>query len=260
MLAIPSFAFAGDPKAPLEPMLEPEDPVGSAVSGVLSLDVNTHFISYGADIWGAGSNWSDALFNPLLELSFALNDQLTFSLGTWWDVNDNAPSSIGDNIQEIDVWAGLSYETGKLTTSLIYQEWMYASDSERIVDLIFALDVPLSPSLTIHGRVDEGASGGDTGIVPVLGIEVPIVETDGFTLSAPVNVAFATDGFHAGDGGFAYTSAGLSIAVPLAFIDTKFGEWSLNTGVTYYYTNNDVIPLNPDDSFVTGSMGVSVGF
>ena len=233
---------------------------GSAVSGTMSLDVNTHFISYGADIWGAGSNWTDALFNPLLELSFALNDQLTLSVGTWWDVNDNIPSSIGGNIQEVDVWTGLSYETGILTTSLTYQAWMYGSSTEQIVDLIFALDMPLSPSLTIHGRVDPGASGGDNGVVPVLGIEIPIVESDSFTLSAPVNVAAATDGFHGGDGGFAYTSAGLAASVPLKFMSGDLGEWALNAGVTYYYTNSDVIPNNPDDSFLTGSLGVSVSF
>ena len=32
----------------------------------------------------------------------------TFNLyaGTWWDVNNNADSSISDAIQEIDVWLG----------------------------------------------------------------------------------------------------------------------------------------------------------
>ena len=257
LVAYPSFTFAGEiAPAPVE---EPEA-AGSAVSGVISLDVNTHFISYGADIWGAGNDWADALFNPLVEISFALNDNLTLSVGTWWDVNDNASSNIGDSIQEIDVWAGLALTTGKLTTSLVYQEWLYADDSERIVDLIFALDAPLSPSLTLHGRVDEGASGGDTGVVAVAGIEIPLVDTDSFSLGLPINVAAATDGFHGGDGGFAYASAGLGASVPLSFISSDLGEWALNAGVTYYYTSSDVIPNNPDESFVTGSLGVSVSF
>ena len=92
------------------------------------------------------------------------------------------------------------------------------------------------------------------------GIEIPVLDTDHFSLGIPVNVAAATDGFHAGDGGFAYTSAGLSASVPLKFISSDLGEWALNAGVTYYYTNSDVIPLNPDESFLTGSLGVSVAF
>ena len=257
LLSLPASSLAGEPMT--TPPTEPEA-VGSAVSGVISLDVNTHFISYGADIWGAGNDWADALFNPLVEISFALNDNLTLSFGTWWDVNDNASSNIGDSIQEIDVWAGLALTTGKLTTSLVYQEWLYADESERIVDLIFALDAPLSPSLTLHGRVDEGASGGDTGVVAVAGIEIPLIDSDHFSLGIPVNVAAATDGFHGGDGGFAYASAGLGASVPLSFISSDLGEWALNAGVTYYYTDSDVIPNNPDESFVTGSLGVSVSF
>ncbi|MFT4546847.1 MAG: hypothetical protein ACI9MB_000792 [Verrucomicrobiales bacterium] len=129
LLSLPASSLAGEPMT--TPPTEPKA-AGSGFSGVISLDVNTHFISYGADIWGAGSEWADALFNPFVEISFALNDNLTLSVGTWWDVNDNASSNID--------------------------------------------------------------------------------------------------------------------------------EWALNAGVTYYYTSSDVIPNNPDESFVTGSLGVSVSF
>lgn len=258
--SVPSFA-GDDIPLPPPPAPAPMEPATSSnISGSLSLDVNTHFISYGADVWGGGSDFDDALFNPALELAWDLGNDLTFTLGTWWDINDKAVSSIGKNVQEVDVWAGISYGGGPVEVSLTYQEWMYAEESERIVDLGLGFDAPLSPSLTIHGRVDDGASGGDLGIVAVGGIELPSFSLGIVEFSLPVNVAFATDGFHGGDAGFAYASAGLGASVPLEFMTDAFGSWALNAGVTYYYTNSDVIPNNPDESFLTGSIGVGLSF
>ncbi len=242
-----------------EVIVEPEAAVpGSAVSGTLSLDVNTHFISYGADVWGAGSEFRDALFNPSLELVWALPADTSFSLGTWWDVNGNAVSNIGKNIQEIDVWAGLSKSFGAVDATLLYQQWYYASDTEQIIDLILGFDAPFSPSITIHGRPDAGASGGDEGVVTVLGAGYDF-EAGPVAFSIPVGVAFATDGFHGGDAGFAYTSVGLQGSMPLG-IPSEYGEWALNAGITFYYTDDNVIPNNPDDAFLTGNIGISCAF
>jgi len=232
----------------------------SAVSGSLSFDVNTHFISYGLDVWGAGNNWSDGLFNPSLELAWAVSDSTSIVLGTWWDINDNAVSDIGGRIQEIDVWTGISHDFGGWSATLLYQAWMFGGGTEQIVDLILGLDAPFSPSLTIHGRLDEGASGGDTGVVGVLGADLWSGELGAVSVGLPLAAAFATDGFHGGDGGFAYASGGISVSTPLDFIRPEFGAWDLHAGVTAYYTDNAVIPSNPDDFFVTGSIGVGVSF
>jgi hypothetical protein len=67
-------------------------------------------------------------------------------------------------------------------------------------------------------------------------------------------VSFDTDGFHGGQGGFAYVSAGLGATVPIV------DHLAFTLGVTYYHTNNDVIPGNPDSDFVTGSAGLTVTF
>ena len=243
-------ALAGPPPVVME---EPAPPSGTTFSGTLALDVNTHFISYGFDVWGAGNKWNDALFNPSLSLNWDFGNNWSANLGTWWDVNDNAISSIGENVQEVDVWAGIAYDAGFVEVGLTYQEWMYGGTSERIVDLALGFDLPLSPSLTIHGRVDPGASGGDNGVVPVLGIELPGLELGPVAMSFPVTCAFATDGFHGADGGFAYASAGVGASCPLIW------GWTLNAGVTYYYTNDSVIP-NPDESIFTGMIGVSLDF
>jgi hypothetical protein len=234
----------------------PPAPAPSPISGTFSLDVNTHFISYGADVWATGTEWNDPLFNPSIELNIAATEHLKFIIGTWWDVNDNAETSIGDKkIQEVDVWIGAAYSFEKVTLKLLYQEWMYASQSERIVDFVVAGNVFLNPSLTIHGRVDSGLEV-DEGIVGVLGIAHNMtLGTVG--LSFPLNVAFATDEYHGGDGGYAFASIGANASIPLPFMP---GNWSLNAGVTGYHTSDDVIPNNPDEAFVTGKLGLTLAF
>lgn len=250
--------LAGEVTPTAPPMIAPSE---SALSGSLSLDFNTHFISYGFDVWGDGSSMSDPTFNPSLNLNWQLTEAFSFTLGTWWDVNSKADSAIGGRIQEVDVWAGVGYTLGGLTTTVTYQAWMYGSDTEEILDVKFAYDTFLSPSLTIHNRLDEGASGGDTGTILVAGIEHGF-EYGPVKFTVPVSLAyFLADDFHPGssDDGFGYVSLGLLASYPLP-IDAKFGEWALKGGFTYYMTDDDVVSNADEDNFLTASLGVAVAF
>ena len=235
------------------------------VSGMLSLMAESHFISYGQDVWGEGDAWSDFFFHPTLELNFDLGNGFTGILGTWWDVNNAAPSqpkpspAIGHSVQEVDVWVGLGYKYENWSFTLLYQEWMYADQSERIVDFKVGYSHWLNPSVTIHTRVDNELAGFDNGAVGVLGI-APGKSWEWISLSFPVNVAFDTAGFHAGDAGFSFVSFGVGASVPLKFIQR--GNWSFESGLTYYITDDDVIAPNKanDSSFLVGSAGIKLTF
>jgi hypothetical protein len=256
---------SGATMAGISPMSPPpvSTPVQDVISGTLSLDVNSHFISYGADVWGDGSSMSSPTFNPSLELNFALPADLTFTLGTWWDVNSKAggdSSPLGGRIQEVDVYYGLSYTANAFTFGVTYQNWMYGGQTEDILDFTLGIDTFLSPSLTVHQRLDEGASGGNTGTVLVLGVSHDIA-LGPVTVSIPLNVAyFLKDDFHftGADDGFGYGSIGLNTSIPLAFTEA-YGGWSLNGGLTYYVTSDSVVG-NSKDNFLTASLGVSVDF
>ncbi len=78
-------------------------------------------------------------------------------------------------------------------------------------------------------------------------------------LSIPVTVAFS-DGEFYDESGFAYVSVGAQFAFPLSFIPSDLGEWGVSAGVTAYFTEEDVIPNNVDDSFLTGNVGLSLAF
>lgn len=235
------------------PVAETEPKV---VSGTLVLQANTHFFSYGADIWAAGNNWNDLVFEPSLELSIDLGKGFNLFLGTWWDINDNDVSSIGNRIQEIDVWAGVGYTTGKWSFSLAYQAWLYLEETEEIVDFKVAYDTFLHPSILIHGRINSGAASGDEGVVVVLGVSEGF-EAGPVTFNFPLKVGFMTDGFQAGDAGFGYASLAAEASVPVPFLP---GDWTYGVGVTGYYTDPNVVPNNPDDTFVVGSTTLTLTF
>jgi hypothetical protein len=261
-------AVAGEPvtTAPVTPA-----PAEDVISGVLKLDFNSHFISYGNDVWLDGSSMSDPTFNPMLEIAIELPAGFTASLGTWWDVNsknggDSSP--LGGRIQEVDVWAGLAYTVGDFTTKVTYQNWMYSGGTEDILDIAFSYDTFLSPSITVHNRLDtggvagSGGQAGDEGTVVVGGLSYGF-DAGPFSISIPFNIAyFATDEFHApgADDGLGYGSLGVAASIPISFIGSEYGEWTLNGNLTYYITDSDVIPNNPQSDFLTAGVGIGIAF
>jgi len=145
LLLVAAPALAEDPDPATAPVAADEI---DHLSGNLILNVDTNFMSYGFDVWQTG-NFDDGLFHPQFDLKWDFGNGFNVFSGVWMDVNSNADSSISDDVQEVDVWLGVGYTYEKLSVSLTYQEWMYAFDSERIVDLGIAYDTFLSPSLTL---------------------------------------------------------------------------------------------------------------
>ncbi|MEY4484986.1 MAG: hypothetical protein RL693_2438 [Verrucomicrobiota bacterium] len=246
-------AQAGTPaKAPV--VVEPKET--PFVTGNITLNYDTHFISYGQDVWGAGMDWGDSLFHPSIELDFAVAENLQFYVNVWADVNDLADSNIGKYVQEVDLNVGFYYTMDKFKFQLGYGAWMYADQTESVIDakVSYSGFYGLNPFLAIHARPDIGDNIGlDTGLVGQLGI-APGTTLGPVALTFPVTVSFDTDGFHGGGSGFAYVSAGVAASIPV----TK--HISIGLAAIYYHTNDSVIATNPDSDFVTGTAGFTVAF
>ncbi|MDF1754029.1 MAG: hypothetical protein P1U89_14700 [Verrucomicrobiales bacterium] len=258
-----SFTMAGEYCAPTEDKCPVECCPEKEVTGFLSLDAYSHFISYGNDVWGDGGRSGDYGFNPAFGLNFQITDKLSANIGTWWDMNDKGTSPIGGQLQEVDVWGGLAYSFGIVELSTTYQQWYYGGGTEEILDIGIGFDVFLSPSITVHNRLDVGASGGDEGTVIVVGGEYGF-DVGCVSFGIPVGVGlFATDDFHGAgaETGFGYASVGLTASVPLKFMDcTLGGSWAFNAGATYYHTDNDVTINNPEEDFVVTNFGIGLDF
>ena len=236
-------------KTPVPPPIK-EEPF---MTGNLSLMYETHFISYGQDVWGGGASWNDSLFHPSLELDFNLGHGLQGYINTWWDINSLGVTNIGKNIQEIDVNVGFYYTMDKWKFQLGYGSWNYASQTEHIIDgKVSYNDGLINPFVMLHGRVGDDISF-DTGLVSQVGI-APGTTLGKVSLVFPITVSFDTDNFHGGSGGFAYVSAGVNATIPIT------SHLAASIGATYYHTNDSVIPVNPDSDFVLGSAGLVLTF
>lgn len=269
-----SIAYAGTTEmtpAPITPA--PEEDV---VSGILNLDFNSHFFSYGNDVWNDGDDAFDMGFYPSAELAIALPGGFTATLGVWAELHNkdepNTASTLGGDFLEIDTYYGLAYTFDKLTVGVSYQNWFYGNEVEDILDVKFSYDTFLSPSLLVHTRLDAGAAGpagGDEGTILVLGLSHSI-EAGPATISFPFSLAyFVDDGYHTptSDTGIGYGSIGVSASVPLtSLIGDAYGDWSIHAGVTYYVTDDGTVGDNPaalnpeEDSFFVTNIGLSLAF
>jgi hypothetical protein len=240
------------------------------------IDFTSHFISFGADVWGGGDDLSpfssDSTMFGYTTLTAKFSDQWSGSVNIWSDLNNNTESGIGGNIQEIDFNVGVAYTWDKLTFGLTVGQWVYASDVEGILDFSVAFndkdllikDFAFNPSLLVHYRFDPNGGQKDDAAALVLGIapgwtfnsasQYPI------SLTIPASVAFFTDEFQGGDSGFGYANVGVKVGVPLAFIPAEYGAWNASAQIQYYYTPDDSIPNNPEESFFVSTLSVGVSF
>lgn len=262
-----TIAYAGPIETTAAPITVPSEE--DFISGSLNFDYSSHFFSYGNDVFNDGSDPFQLGFYPSGEVAIELPAGFSAAVGFWAEIHEKTGSTttIGGNIQEVDVYASLSYTYEKFTVGVTYQNWFYLGDVEDILDVTFSYDTFLSPSLTVHHRLDAGAAGtlgGDEGTILVLGLEHGL-EAGPVSISFPFNLAYFLDsGYHTptGNQGFGYASLGVAASLPLSFIAEGYGDWSLNAGVNYYITDTTVVGvgLNPEDRFIATNIGLSVAF
>jgi hypothetical protein len=249
-IALPVLSWAGTTETAkaAEPVAKP------SITGTLSLTLDSHFVSFGSDTWGPKHHM---LFHPSLELNKAINENFKLILGTWWDVNkevNTTGSGIGRRVQEVDVWFGGAYTTGILTTTALYQQWMYGGQNEQALELKFGLDTLLKPSLLIHQRI--GTDGYDKGTVAVLGVSHDI-KAGPVTFSIPASVSVETSNYHGGKAGVGFGSIGVTASVPTDFINK---DATFSVGVTGYATNKETFPNNKKHEFINLSTGFTIPF
>src|SRR5258707_15377437 len=85
------------------------------ISADVGLSYNSHFVSYGVDVWGAGDDFFGDKSTTWLwgDLAIKATDALTFTLTVWSDNNDNVTSGIGGHTPEIEFDPGFNYTLGK---------------------------------------------------------------------------------------------------------------------------------------------------
>jgi hypothetical protein len=243
-----------------------------AVSGDVGYTYNSHFVSYGLDVWGAGSGFygKQATSSIYGDLAVKATDALTFTLNVWSDINNNVPSAIGGNLQEVDINTGVSYAIGKFTTGITYGSWNYAGDAEEVIDTSIGFNdadllmpgFALNPKVVWHYRT-AGNGAQQVGSALVFSVAPSFGLGDGLSLTLPAGISFfTTDDFQGGvnASGYGFSYLGGSLAYSLGFIPAAYGAWTVNFDLIAYFTKKKAIPGNVKEDFLTGSMGVKVAF
>src|SRR5258708_6728408 len=77
------------------------------ISADVGLSYNSHFVSYGVDVWGAGNDFFGDKSTTWLwgDLAIKATDALTFTLTVWSDNNSNVTSGIGGPHHEIHFYS-----------------------------------------------------------------------------------------------------------------------------------------------------------
>lgn len=241
------------------------------ISADIAVSYNTHFISYGADVWGGGTDFYGDRSTTFMQGDFAYKatDQLTFTLTVWSDINDNTASGIGGHLQEVDFDPGFTYAFGKVTAGVTYNAWSYAGDVEESIDLSLGYDdtgllapgFSLAPKVTFHNRV-SGNGAQQVGSAVVIGIGPSFPIGNGLSLAIPAGIAFfTTNDFQGGNkSGYGFSYIGGSLGYGLDMVPAAYGKWSVNFDLIAYFTDKKSIPGNPEENFLTGSIGLKVAY
>lgn len=275
-LTLSSTVYADSTTAPAL-----DSSVGDRFSFSAGVDASSHFISFGADVWGGGNEISPFSANSTSfvygTLTAKITDELSGFINLWSDNNDNVNSAIGGPIQEVDFNVGLTYTWENFTFGIAHSYWMFGGGAEKAIEVTASYNdaslwedkikgFALNPSFLAHYRYDStGDLAGENAVVLQVGIKPTFtfdqIDDYPITVGVPMNVAYFTDPYQGGDGaGFGYFSAGLSASVPLSFIPKGYGSWSASISEIYYNTSTNDIPGNPENNFFVTTLSVGVAF
>ncbi|HEX8322866.1 MAG TPA: hypothetical protein VF595_03030 [Tepidisphaeraceae bacterium] len=271
-----SQVAAPEPVAPL-----PDERVGNMLSYSAGADFTSHFISFGADVWGGGneispfSSRSTAFVYGTVTAKFT--DEISGYVNLWSDNNDNVDSAIGGPLQEVDFNVGLNYTFEKFTVGVAHAYWMFGGGAEKAFEATLAYNdmdlwentlkgFALNPSFLVHYRYDStGDLAGENAAVLQAGIKpsftFDVVDDYPFSVSLPINAGYFTDPYQGGEGaGMGYINAGVTVSVPLAFIPKGYGNWTAAISEVYFYTFDEDIPGNPEEDFFVTTLSIGVSF
>src|SRR5258707_13646683 len=86
------------------------------ISADVGVSYNSHFISYGLDVWGGGNDFFGDKSTTWLwgDLAIKATDALTFTLTVWSDNKNKVPRAIRGHIQEVHFDPGFTYAFGRV--------------------------------------------------------------------------------------------------------------------------------------------------
>jgi len=208
-------------------------------------------------------------------------NSLDFNIGVWNSIH-TGPSGedlAGDPHYELDFYTGASVTFAEdWTVGLTYTAYtspndVFTTTQEVAVGVEFddsglyagiglGEDFGLAPHVLVAFETEGGADAGtQLGMYLELGIEpsfeiFKLGEDYPVTLSVPVTLGFSLDGDYyestTDDDFFGYLDVGADFGIPLAFIPSDYGSWTLTAGVHFLVLGDSAQDIAERDFAVDG--------
>ena len=298
-LALPAFSTFAQEAAPERKLENVDAPREAAVEPTEPSGPNTGKVAFsgGVDFTTAyffrGYNQEDQglIAQPYANIYFKAVDEEDFKLtpyvGIWNSVHSEQTLADDDGSPaawyESDIYAGADAAFGPFTLGFIYTLYTYPSGAFSTIGELGAklsyddtevakqigLPFALKPYVAAYVETfdDNGSEDwyGEVGIAP----GIYTFAEDGqypVSLSLPVIVGLSLDDYYFDDDGnhefLGFVSVGLQASVPLAFIPSDYGAWSLTGKVEYLWLNAEGLETanHGDESEIIGKLGISFAY
>lgn len=206
-------------------------------------------------------------------------DNIDLSFGSWNSVHTRQTGAVSGpaNWFESDVIVGFNVGLWDfVSTNVSYIAYTFpngAYPTAQEIDWTISFDdsgllgaFALNPSMLWAFEVDNTAFGDQEGIYLQLGVKpgVTLFEEADYplTLALPLTLGLSVSDYYEEPGGdddtFGYFDAGFVASVPLSFIDSAYGSWSVTAGVDVLVLSDTLERVNRnDEAFVVGKAGIS---
>lgn len=297
-LAVPAVATFAQEAADVEKTRSTERPVEAEVKPTEPSGPNTGKVSVsgGVDFTTAyffrGYNQEDQGFimEPYATMYFKLYDtdafKTTFYVGTWNSIHSEQTLAAATGPAawyESDFLTGVDFASGPLTVGFIFTAYNYPNGAFDTIQELGAkityddtnfmkshgISFGLKPYVAAYAETNDGNGSedwyGEAGINP----GVYTFNKDGrypVAITIPINVGLSLKDYYFDSGGdeefFGYLAAGVSASIPLPFIPSDFGTWSLTGTFQYLYLNADGLQAanHGDDHEFIGKIGVAFAY
>jgi hypothetical protein len=273
-----STAFAGTETAAPDGK-EAKQPAAPCPVSYITGDFGVTFVSeYDSRGIPQPKQWKGVIAQPYLDIYIKLYsgngfiNSVSAQLSFWSDVGSNHETAAADatakDWEEFDWDPGVSVTFAQKFTLLV-QYFEFDSPASafltaRSIDANLTYDdsallgaYSLHPHFTVlwelGGESGPDGTSGAAGINPhgwyyELGIAPSYTflpkSTYPITLALPTTVGLGDSGGFYGNNNFGYFEAGPSVSVPLAFVPSGFGSWTLTAAYTYEYAGTTIREFN----------------
>lgn len=222
-------------------------------------------------------------FTLAKDIGYGVIDNIDFSIGSWNSVQSEqtfAGSGGPANWFESDVVVGFTVGLwGFVSTNISYAAYTFpngAFSTAQELDWTISFDdssllgpFALNPSMLWAFEVDNTAFGDKEGIYLGLGVAPSVVlfEEAAYpvTLSLPLTLGLSVSDFYEVPGvsndTFGYFDAGLTASIPLSFISSDYGEWSISAAVDYLALSGTLADANEGNGgYWVGKGGIAFSY